>query len=109
MALLGDVNMQGQSTVMPPLFKGTNFSYCKNAMQIFIESTNMELWEIVNNGPHVAPKITNDKGEEVDKLKDQYTTSDWDKLMKNSWAKHILYYGLDANEYNRISACDTAK
>ena len=109
MAFLGDVNMEGKSTVRPPLFKGTNFSYWKNVMQIFIESTDMELWEIVNNGLYATPKITNAKGEEVDKPKDQYTTSNWDKLTKNSRAKHILYCGLDANEYNRISACDTAK
>ena len=101
--------MEGKLTVRPPLFKGTNFSYWKNAMQIFIESTDMKLWEIMNNGPYATPKITNAKGEEVDKPKDQYTTSDWDKLTKNSRAKHILYYGLDANEYNRIFACDTAK
>ena len=50
----------------------------------------MELWEIMNNGPYVVPKITNDKREEVDKPKDQYTTSDWYKLTKNSRAKHIL-------------------
>ena len=78
-------------------------------MQIFIESTNMELWEIVNNGPYAIPKIKNDKGEDIDKPKDQYTSADWEKLTKNSKAKHIIYCGLDANEYNRISACDTAK
>ena len=109
MALSGDVNIEGRSTVRPPLFKGTNFSYWKNAMQIFIESTDMELWEIVNNGPYTVPKVKNDKGEMIDKPKDQYTSADWEKLTKNSRAKHILSCGLDANEYNRISACDTAK
>ena len=29
--------------------------------------------------------------------------------MKNYRVNHILYCGLDANEYNRISVCDTAK
>ena len=109
MALSGDINIEGRSTVRPPLFKGTNFSYWKNAMQIFIESTDMELWEIVNNGPYTVPKVKNDKGEMIDKPKDQYTSADWEKLTKNSRAKYILYCGLDANEYNRISACDTAK
>jgi len=69
----------------------------------------MELWEIVNNGPYVVPKVKNDKGEEVDQSKDKYTSTDWDKVTKNSRAKHLIYYGLDANKYNRISACDTAK
>ena len=69
----------------------------------------MELWEIVNNGPYTVPKIKNDKGEDIDKPKDQYTSTDWEKLTKNSKAKHILYCDLDANEYNRISTCETAK
>ena len=49
-------------------------------------------------------KITNEKGEEVDKPKDQYTTSDWDKLMKHFRAEHIVYCGLNVNKYNIISA-----
>jgi len=36
----------------------------------------MELWQIVNNIPYVIPKITDEKGDEADKPKDQYTTSD---------------------------------
>jgi len=56
MAFSGDIKIEGRSTVRPPLFKGSNFSYRKNAMQIFIESTNMELWEIVNNGPYAILK-----------------------------------------------------
>jgi len=47
--------------------------------------------------------------EEVDKPKDQYTSSDWDKLTKKFRRKHILYCVLDASKYNRIFACDTAK
>ena len=43
MTLSGDVNIEGRSTVRPPLFKGINFAYWKNAMQIFIESADMEL------------------------------------------------------------------
>jgi len=31
-------------------------------MQIFIESTDIELWKIVNNGPHTVPKIKNERG-----------------------------------------------
>jgi len=63
----------------------------------------------MNSGPHPIPKIENDKGEFVDKPKDQYTSANWKRLTKNSKAKHILYCGLDANEYNHISTCDTAQ
>ena len=50
----------------------------------------------------------NDKGE-VDKPKDQCSSANWDKLTKNSRVKRILYCGLNVDEYNRISTCDTAK
>ena len=63
----------------------------------------------MNNGPYTVPKIKNDKEEDIDKPKDQYTSTNWERLTKNSRAKHILYCGLDANEYNRISVCDAAK
>ena len=56
----------------------------------------------MNNRPYAVPKINNDKGEEVDKPKDQYTISDWDKVTKNSRAKQILYCGLDANKCNKF-------
>ena len=78
-------------------------------MQNFIESIDMELWEIVNKGSYAIPKVKNNKGAEDDKPKDPFTSAEWDKFTKNSRAKHILYCGLDANEYNQISACDTAR
>ena len=100
MAFSGDVNIEGRSTVELPLFKGTKFSYWKNAMHKFIEFTNIQLWEIINNGPYVILKIRNDQGEGVDKPKDQSTGFNQDKLTKNSRAKHILCYGLNVNEYD---------
>ena len=89
MVFLGDVNIEGWSTIILLCLKELT-SLIENAVQTFIESTTTELWEIVNNGPYAVPKITNDKGEEVEKPKDQYTTFDWDKPTKKSRAKRIL-------------------
>jgi len=69
----------------------------------------MALWEIVNNRPYDIPNIKNDKGEEIDKPKNQDTSSNWEILTKNLKVKYILYCGLDANEYNQVSAYDTTK
>jgi len=44
---------QGRSTIRPPLFRGTNFSYWKNLMQIFVKTKDYELWNIVTEGPYV--------------------------------------------------------
>jgi len=69
----------------------------------------MELWKIMNNGPYSISKVKNGKEEIIDKPKEQYMSANWDKLTKNSRAKHILYCGFDANKYNQISARDTTK
>jgi len=98
---------QGRSTVTPPLSKGTNFAYWKNLMQMFIKTEDYELWNIITKGPYV-PMTTVD-GKSIKKNEDQYTQEDFAKPSKNCKAIHILYCGLDANEYNRISACESAK
>ena len=97
---------QGRSTTRPSLFKGTNFSYWKNLMQMFIKTEDYELWNIITKGPYV-PMIID--GKTVKKTEEQYTQEDFAKLSKNYKAMHILYCGLDANEYNRICVCELAK
>jgi len=98
---------QGRSTTRPPLFKGTNFSYWKNLMQMFIKTEDYELLNIITKGSYVPMTIVD--GKSVKKKEDQYTQEDFAKLSKNCKALHILYCGLDANEYNRICACGSAK
>jgi len=89
---------QGHSTIRPPLFKGTNFAYWKNLMQMFIKIKDYELWNIVTKGPYVP--MTSIDGKVVKKTEEQYTQEDYARLSKNFKAMHILYYDLDANEYN---------
>ena len=62
---------QGHSTVRPPLFRDTNFSYWKNLMKMFIKSEDYELWNIVTKGQY-TPKTTI-SGKSVVKTEDQYT------------------------------------
>ena len=69
---------QGRSTVKQPLFRGTDFSYWKNLMQMFIKTEDYELWNIVTKGPYV-PQITID-GKTVAKIEDQYTQEDFARL-----------------------------
>jgi len=66
---------------------------------------NWRLW-LVNKGPYIP--ITAIDWKSVVKTEYQYTQKDFARLSKNYKAMHILYYGLDANEYNR-SVCETVK
>jgi len=98
---------QGCSTTRPPLFRATNFSYWKILMHMFIKTEDYELWNIMTKGSYVL-QITI-VGKTTAKTEDQYSQEDFARLSKNCKAMHILYCGLDANEYNRICACESAK
>jgi len=76
-------------------------------MQMFIKTEDYELWNIITKGPYVPMTTVDEKL--AKKNEDQYTQEDFAKLLKNCKAMHILYCGLDANEYNRICACESTK
>jgi len=52
--------------------------------------------------------MTTVDGKIVKKNEEQYTQADFKRLLKNCKGMHILYCGLDANEHNRIGACELA-
>jgi len=74
---------------------------------MFIKTEDYELWNIVSKGPYVP--ITTIDGKVVKKTKYQYPQEDFVKLSKTYKGMHILYCGLDGNEYNHICACELAK
>jgi len=74
---------------------------------MFIKIEDYELWNIVTKGLYVP--MTKVDGKTVKKTEEQYTQEDFARLSKNCKAVYILYCGLDANEYNRIYACESAK
>jgi len=79
---------QGRSTTRPPLLKGTNFSYWKNLMQMFIKTEYYELWNIITKASYV-PMTTVD-GKTVKKTEEQYTQEDFTRVSKNCKAMHTL-------------------
>ena len=65
------------------------------------------MWSIIVNGPHTPTKM-------IDGVKSTKPEKEWDKIDKkmaqlNARAMNILYCALDANEFNRISTCISAK
>ena len=81
----------------PPLFKSTNYFLWQETMQVYIKHKDLELWEIIVNGP-----IT------IDKFEDAYTEDDYKKISKNFKAINILYCALTIDIYNSIAHCDNA-
>jgi len=66
-----------------------------------------KLCNILTKGPYV-PMTTTD-GKVVKNTEEQYTQEENTRLSKNCKTVHILYCGLDANEYNHFCACESAK
>ena len=66
-----------------------------------------DLWQLVVNGHHIPIKIVNNA--EIEKEIEEYNEIDKKLIKMNANAMNILYCGLDPNEYNRISSCESAK
>ena len=98
---------EGQSTNRPPLFNGSNYTYWKARIKIFIQALDYDMWSIIVNGPHTPTKI-------IDGVESTKPEREWDEVDKkmaqlNAKAMNILYCALDANEFNHISTCMSAK
>ncbi|VFQ65571.1 unnamed protein product, partial [Cuscuta campestris] len=98
---------EGQSTTRPPLFDGTNYSYWKERMRIFIQSNDYKLWLIVKNGCRVPMKKVGEVN--VPKTEEEFTDEDCKKMELNAKAINMIYCGVNADDYRKILRCETAK
>ncbi|VFQ76392.1 unnamed protein product [Cuscuta campestris] len=98
---------EGQSTTRPPLFDGTNYSYWKERMRIFIQSNDYKLWLIVKNGCGVPMKKVGEVN--VPKTEEEFTDEDCKKMELNAKPINMIYCGVNADDYRKISRCETAK
>ena len=69
---------EGQSTSRPPYFDGTNYTYWKARMKIYLQSIDYELWLNVSKGPFIPIKIVNNI-EEL-KLENEFDEHDIKKM-----------------------------
>jgi len=71
-------------------------------MENYIQAHDYELWMIIENGPYIPMKITEDN-KTVPKKPTEFDSDDFKKLEKNARAKKLLYFRLGPDEYTRIS------
>ncbi|XP_070005005.1 structural maintenance of chromosomes protein 3-like [Nicotiana sylvestris] len=100
---------EGQSTYRPPRFNGQYYGWWKTRMHDFMMAEDSELWDIICDGPHVPMKKLEETGPMVLKCRKEYNDIDRKATEKNYRAKKILMCGIRPDEFNRVSACDTAK
>nr|XP_009793747.1 PREDICTED: uncharacterized protein LOC104240580 [Nicotiana sylvestris] len=100
---------EGQSTYRPRRFNGQYYGWWKIRMHDFIIAEDSELWDIICDGPFVPTKSIGDPVVTVRKTRKEYNNADCKAIEKNIQAKKILVCGIGPDEYNRISACQSAK
>ncbi|XP_015060475.1 uncharacterized protein LOC107006436 [Solanum pennellii] len=102
---------EGQSSHRPPRFNGHFYSWWKVRMHDYLMAEDSELWDIVLDGPFV-PMMDEKDGEKtitVPKPRQKYDEADRKKIEKGFKAKTLLVCGIGPDEYNRVSACESAK
>ncbi|VFQ66904.1 unnamed protein product [Cuscuta campestris] len=98
---------EGQSTSRPPLFDGTNYSYWKERMRIYIRSTNFQLWLVIKNGEETPMKKVGETT--VPKTENEFDAEDIKKIENYAKAINMLYCAVNPDDYRKISCCTTAK
>ncbi|XP_075092308.1 uncharacterized protein LOC142172558 [Nicotiana tabacum] len=68
-----------------------------------------ELWDVICDGPYGPIKKVRDPAVIVPKMRKEYNNADRKAVEKNFRAKKILVCDIGPDEYNRISACQSAK
>ena len=82
---------EGHSTVRPPFFTGTNYTYWKIKMMTWMEG--QDLWDIVE-AEYTRPTVKDPASKAL--------------IIQNAKAMTALFCAIDANEFNRISTCKSA-
>ena len=68
-------HMKGVATKWLPFFIGTDYPYWKTKMTWFLQSTDLDLWDIIKDGPTIPSKLV----DEVMVLKLKYEWDEHDK------------------------------
>ncbi|XP_069150771.1 uncharacterized protein [Solanum lycopersicum] len=100
-----------QSSNRPPHLNGHFYSLWNVRMHYYFMAKDSELWDIVLDGPFV-PTMEEKDGEKTilfPKSTQKYDEADRKKIEKGFKAKTLLVCGIGPYEYNRVSACESAK
>ncbi|XP_075076730.1 uncharacterized protein LOC142163355 [Nicotiana tabacum] len=100
---------EGMSTYRPPRFNGQYYGWWKTRIHDFIMDEDSELWDVIFDGPFVPTKNFGDAPIAIPMTRKEFDDAARKAIEKNFCAKTILVYGIGPDEYNRISACQSAK
>ena len=101
-------DVHGPSYTRPPFFYGTDYAYWRNKMEMFLDSEDVNLWDIIKEGWSPPTKKDNE-GNEMTIPRKQWSDEQSKANLRNRKTITILYCGLSREEYNRIEHLRSAK
>ena len=93
-----------------PFFTGTNYPYWKTKMTWYLQSTDLDVWDvwdIIEDDLTFPTKLVD--GGMVPKPKQEWNELDRRYFQLNAKVVFTLQYAMDINEYNRICQYKSAK
>ena len=82
------------------LFDSSDYTYWKTRMRVFLQSEDVEIWDVIKEGLFVPTKLVD--GRSVKKLKDEWNDNDKRCISYNHKVMHILYYSLRKSQFNKV-------
>ena len=96
--------VEGAFITRPPGILGEDYCYQRDKIEMFIKSTQYNLWSIITIGDFIP---TNTEGQVI--KKDQWSITQLQKVQDNSNAKYLLTCVLCRSEYDKVFGCKTVK
>ena len=100
-------------TIRVPILKPVEYPIWKVKMIMFLEATDPEYLDRINDGPHMptklSPVVAGQEQKTVPKEKKDLTPEDISSIAKDAKVRHLLHSALDNVMSNRVIGCKTAK
>ena len=107
------ISVSRYESIRVPILRPAEYPIWKVKMTMFLEATDPEYLDRINNGPHKPTKLsTVVAGEEqklIPKEKKDLTPEDISSIAKDAKVRHLLHSALDNVMSNRVISCKTAK
>ena len=93
-------------TIRVPILKPSEYPIWKVRMFMFLEATDPEYLDRINEGPHKPTKlsvvVSDLSAQTVPKEKSEYTAEDISSIAKDAKVRHLLHSAIDNVMSNRV-------
>ncbi|KAL8109726.1 hypothetical protein AgCh_025723 [Apium graveolens] len=100
-------------TIRVPILRSSEYPIWKVKMAMFLEATDPEYLDRINEGPHKPTKLSVvvdvQPAKTIPKEKGEYTAEDISSISKDTKVRHLLHSAIDNVMSNKVIHCKTAK